>query len=609
MTVKISDHGLIGNCRTSALVSKTGDIAWCCLPRFDSPSIFASILDDQVGGKFSLTPLNQHNATQEYLDDTNVLKTTFISEEGQSDLIDCFTVTTEEEKRRILLPQHEILRLLRGTSGAMKFRLHFEPRPHYGKKAVSISMLGKSVIRCDYGSETLFLQTTIPFQDITITKIDNRAYVTADFHLDAGTEFQFSLTYSTVAPAIIPSLQEAQKRYHSTIDFWKRWISQCTFEGLYKDQVKRSVLALKLLAFAPSGAIIAAPTTSLPERAGGVRNWDYRYCWLRDASFTVRSFLATGFVEEARAYIYWLLHTTHLTKPMVKVLYDLYGESKIPEEELPWLSGYLHSRPVRVGNAADLQFQLDVYGEVLNAIYYFAPSSKEFDKITRDFVINMGKIVCELWHRPDEGIWEVRSEKVHHTHSKALAWVALDRVTKLADLYGWEAPVEKFKMVADKIKEEIERYGYNETINSYTRAFDRPEIDASSLVLPLVGYCEADSKRMENTINTIIKELSHDGLIYRYRSVDDGLPGKEGAFSLCNFWMVQALARAGRIEEAKEWFENMLTQSNSLGLMSEEIEPATGDFLGNYPQAFSHTGLINAAITLTHEMNQRGVSL
>lgn len=608
MTPKISEHGLIGNCRTGALISKSGDLNWCCLPYFDSPSFFASILDEQNGGSFSLKASHHDSVTQDYLGDTNVLRTTFHSGNTALELTDCFTVFTEKNKRSKLLPTSEILRVIESLEGDSLVRLHFEPRPFFGKKKIKIIKHGKLGFRCEFGVEVLFFQTNLEYEHIKLIDTNDRCYLEAEFTAKAGKKFYFSLCYSSAAPGIIPPISEAEMRFDMTAVYWVDWISQCTYKGLYEEQVRRSALALKLMTFAPSGAIVAAPTTSLPEKIGGVRNWDYRYCWLRDASFTVRSFVAIGFIEEARAYVNWMLHTTHLTNPRLQTLYTLFGESRVPEKNIPWLKGYRNSQPVRVGNAADIQFQLDVYGEVLNAIYYFSPSEKEFDPSTKRFVLNLGKTVTDLWKCPDEGIWEVRSCREHHTHSKVLAWVALDRIHKIAVKYKWDGPLEEFKKVASEIRASIEEYSFNKELNAYTRFYGSDRLDASVLVMPLVDYCDAKSERMMNTTNTIMNKLSHNGLLYRYLGVNDGLPEYEGAFELCNFWLVQTLAKAGRIDEAKKWFEEIIGRSNPLNLMSEEIDPVSGDYLGNYPQAFSHSGLINAALTLSEELSKKGQS-
>lgn len=602
MSLKISEHGFIGNCRTGALINKNGEIAWCCLPHFDSASFFGSILDDEVGGSFSITPVGEFRSQQQYFDDTNVLQTKFHADSGSVLLLDMFTVRSQKEKRDVMYPSNEILRIVECLKGEMTLRFHFEPRANYGREKMKIMNRKKLGFKCEHKVDALFFQTTLPYENISNTG-HSLAY---EFKIKAGEKVIFSLCYSDFSPSEIPPLSEAYARLDLTIKFWQNWISKIKYKGPYLEQVKRSALALKLLSFAPSGAIIAAPTTSLPEDIGGIRNWDYRFCWLRDASFTVRSFLALGFTGEARAYVNWILHTTHLTKPRLQVLYTLYGESKVKEKIIPWLKGFQNSAPVRIGNAAELQFQLDVYGEVLNAIYYYLPSTKEFDQETKNFVLDLGKTVCKIWNCPDEGIWEPRSGRQHHVHSKVLAWVALDRIIKIANVYKWKAPTEKFGKIACEIRKDIEENGYNEQLKTYTHSYENGDLDAALLQMPLVEFCSANNEQMLHTTEEIKKHLSKNGLLYRYYSVDDGLPGDEGAFGICNFWMVQALAKAGKLEDAYKWFDNMLTYENPLGLWSEEIDPDTGEYLGNYPQAFSHVGLINAALTLDQESHKQG---
>src|SRR5207253_5412468 len=348
-----------------------------------------------------------------------------------------------------------------------------------------------------------------------------------------------------------------------------------------------------------SGALVAAPTTSLPEHIGGIRNWDYRFCWPRDASGMVRTMVALGFHDEADAFLSWILYTTWLTRPNLQVLYSVYGHTSIREKVIDWLSGYRNSRPVRIGNAAEQQFQLDVYGEVLDGIYSFSPYMTEFDGETRAFILGLGNAICKLWNQPDEGIWEVRSGRVHHTHSKVLSWVGLDRLIRLAKKYSWKAPPEQFESVKNKIKKAIEERGFNPTLGAYTRTFDGTELDASVLVMPIVGYCEASSPRMQSTCKAISENLSSNGLIFRYRNVDDGLTGPEGSFGICNFWMAEVLAKAGNLDRAKQYFEQILKRENKIGLWSEEIDPVSGEYLGNYPQGFTHIGLINAAIAIS----------
>jgi GH15 family glucan-1,4-alpha-glucosidase len=596
----ISNYGLIGDTRTAALVSKSGSIDWCCLPQFDSPSYFGKILDRTRGGFFSICVTGRFSSEQRYLEDTNVLETTFDTEGGRVRILDMFSVTTEERKRKQLWPDHEILRIVEGISGEVTVRMQYAPRPDYGKRVVGLENRGNLGIACSCDQTLLLLRTSLPVSQIQIRNNPLASDAVAEFKVSAGQIHQFSVVYADDAPAVIPPLADAaNERFDETVRYWKTWISRCKYTGLYSEHVRRSALALKLLTFAPSGALIAAPTTSLPETIGGVRNWDYRFCWLRDASFTVRALVALGFHEEAHAFVSWMLHTTRLTRPRLQVLYSVFGESSLKEKVLDWLSGYRDSKPVRVGNAAEGQFQLDVYGEVLDGIHYFSPFIAEFDGETRDFILDLGRAVCELWNQPDDGIWEVRSGRVHHTHSKVLAWVAMDRLIRLANTYSWKAPIERFEHVKTSLRAQIECEGFNEGLSAYTRTLGGSELDASMLVMPLMGYCDADSPRMLSTCKAICEKLSRNGLIYRYRAIDDGLTGSEGSFGICNFWMTEVLARAGKRDDAQRYFEEVLNRANTVGLWSEEIDPATGEYLGNYPQAFTHIGLINAALALS----------
>lgn len=578
----ISDYGLIGNTRTAALISKQGSIDWCCFPRFDSPGFFSRLLDPH-GGHFTIHPVSNFDSKQQYLGDTNVLETTFITSTGSVRILDCFTVEYEKNKHLELSPAHEILRIVEGIEGTVLLTYDFSPLPGFGTRKFSMSDKGKLGIHCECGSEVIILK-----HDVEAKK----------FIIRTGERKTFSLSYNATAPAVIPPLGEnAQKRFDKTVAFWTEWISRCKYKGPYEKDVRRSVLTLKLLTYSPSGAIIAAPTTSLPETLHGNRNWDYRYCWLRDASFTIRTFLSLGYQKEAKAYLDWILHSTALTHPRVKVLYTLYGESNIPERIIEWFKGYMDSPPVRIGNAADSQFQLDIYGEVMDAVYAYSPYMKKFSKDSVIFIKGIADSVCDLWEKPDEGIWEVRSGPHHHTHSKAMAALALKSFIDIAEERNWKIELKKYKNTFSRIMQEIEEHGYNSELQSYTCAFDDDRLDASLLTLPLLSV-PLRAERMKSTILKIHSLLGRNDLVYRYLEVDDGLSGKEGAFGACSFWMVACLFRIGRKEEARKLMDSLVRKENQTGLWPEEMDPENDFFLGNFPQAFSHTALIRAALTL-----------
>ena len=604
--LKISDHGLIGNSRAAALVSKHGAIDWCCLPRFDSPSFFSSLLGTALNGVFSISPIEAYESAQSYVENTNVLQTTFKTPSGEVRLMDCFTVASEKDKKNRLWPDDEILRILEGISGEVLVRMRFRASEDYGEKGITLERQGNWGVKCESGKRLLFLQVSHVDEDsqknLTVIRFEDGSEALAEFIVRPGQKVYFSLIYADEAPAIFPPLGEpALERLELTMNYWKTWLSQCKYEGPYRKEVHRSALALKLLSYAPSGAIIASPTTSLPEVVGGTRNWDYRYCWLRDASFTVNALLNLGFMTEAKSYVSWLLHSTRLTRPRLQPLYSIFGRPELAEKTIPWLSGFRGSQPVRVGNAASSQFQLDIYGEVIAALYKLIPYLGDIDTETRKLLFDMAKSVQEIWQDPDEGIWEVRSGRALHTHSKVLAWVALDRFIKICHHHDWKIPEGTLEACA-AIHDAVETRGYNAALNSYTRTFDSDDLDSSLLVLPLAGFCTASCSKMTGTIEALQKSLSKNGLLYRYPPGQDGIQDtttqREGAFGLCNFWMAECLIHNGRIAEGKIWIDTILTHFSETGLCSEEINPDTGELLGNYPQGFTHVGLINAAVQL-----------
>ena len=490
-------------------------------------------------------------------------------------------------------PEHELLRRIECLEGEVGVQVVFEPRFDYGRVVPRIDRREAGVFHCEHGARALALST-----DIALAVDHDRARLLGTERLSAGTRRYLSLTYAHGMPTVLAPLgAAADRRIDRSVAWWHTWMSSFRYEGQYREPVARSALVLKLLSYAPSGAIVAAPTTSLPERIGGVRNWDYRYCWLRDASLTLRALCDVGFDVEAESFLSWLLHATRQTWPDVRVAYDVYGESRLPERELAELSGYAGSRPVRVGNAAADQLQLDTYGELMESAYLWTTRGGALDRASRVNLVELGKAVCRRWQEPDDGIWERRTGRRHHTHSKVMCWVALDRLLKLHETGHLRVPLDEFERQREALRSDIERRGFNQEIQSYVSAFDGDEVDAGLLVLPLHGYVDANHPRMKSTCTRIRQQLGAGSLLFRYRE-DDGLPPGEGAFGICAFWEVENLALQGRQRDATGQFESLLTFANDLGLYSEEFDPVSHDALGNFPQGLTHVGLITAALAL-----------
>ena len=558
----IADYAVIGDGRTAALVSRDGSIDWLCWPRPDSPWIFGALLDPRAGA-WNLRPSGPFRSTRRYLDRTNVLETRFVTPGGVARVTDLMPVAAEDVKARRLTPEFELLRYIECDEGEMEFESLLDLRP------------GTGILARLAGPKT-------PVQ------------------LRAGESAAFSLTLAGEGPAIFPPLEEAKRRIEESAAWWRAWSARCSYDGPARDAVVRSALVLKLLGYAPSGALIAAPTTSLPERIGGDLNWDYRYCWLRDASMTARALFGLGFLDEGDAFVSWLLHSTRLTRRNLRVLYDVFGRRPQRERILDTLEGYAGSKPVRIGNAAEDQLQLDVYGEVLDAVASFVASGGELDRDTSAMIVKFGKVVCRRWREADEGLWEPRDGRAHHTHSRLLCWVTLDRLLTLAGsgrLKG--APLSEFSRERARIRAEIEARGWNRTMGCYTGRLDGDDVDASTLLLAWYGFEEASSSRMIRTYERVKSDLGCGrGLLYRNLDA----PG-EGAFGIASFWGAELLGLGGSgVAEARETFDALLSTANDVGLFAEEIDPRTGAALGNFPQAFTHIGLINAALTLDRRM-------
>jgi GH15 family glucan-1,4-alpha-glucosidase len=591
----IGDYAIVGDCRSAALISRLGSLDWLCWPRFDSPALFCALLDAQQGGHFTIQPMQRFSTERRYVENTNVLETTFHTATGSARLTDLMPVASEEEKRRALRPAHQILRRIECTKGEVLITLSYAPRPIYGSHKPRLIHRGSLGLWMHHGAQLLSLNSDVPLE----LSADRRE-ACARFILREGERRYASLVFSDGEPAVLAPLgADAERKIETSVNWWRAWAGRCTYDGPYRTAVVRSALVLKLMTFAPSGAVVAAPTASLPERLGGERNWDYRYCWLRDASLTLQALFDLGHATEAEAYLSWLVHATRLTWPRLRLMYDVYGEPDLTEKVLTHLSGYADSRPVRIGNAAVEQLQLDVYGEVIDAVYQFVRRGGRLDRTTARMIGGWGKTVCRCWREADSGIWESRSRRRHHTFSKVMCWVALDRLLRLHDAGEVRIARENFAAAREDIRHEIERRGFNARLGSYTTLLDGDDVDASLLQLARYDYVDARSERMRGTLDLVRGRLGRDGLLYRNLDRDDGLPPGEGTFGICAFWAVDALARSGEVEHATTAFESLLSYANDVGLFAEEIDPDTGEALGNFPQAFTHVGLVDAALTLS----------
>jgi GH15 family glucan-1,4-alpha-glucosidase len=593
---RIQDYAIIGDCRSAALVSRDGSMDWLCWPRFDSAALFASILDEDAG-RWSISPTAPFRVTRRYVEGTNVLETLFETTSGTLLLTDLMPVASEEEKGKLLVADHQIIRQLECQRGEVEVEVLFRPRPGFGQQPVRLRDAGKLGVRAETSSGLLTLRSDLPLS------VSSHGEMRTRVCLCAGDVRQLSLTFDDESLAVLTPLgKPIRDAIQRSIKWWRAWASKLSYEGPCREAVLRSALTLKLLVYAPSGAIVAAPTTSLPERLGGSLNWDYRFCWLRDAALTMRALFGLGFAEEAEAFLSWLLHSTRLTQPELRILYDVYGNKPKPERTLRHLSGHRGSSPVRLGNAAADQLQLDVYGEVIDAVAQFVRQGGALDKETQRMLRSFGEYVCRNWRRADEGIWEPRSGKAHHTHSRVLCWTALDRLIELAAQGHMQgAPIEHFRSNREVIRTELERRAWNSQLQSYVARLDGDDVDASLLLLPWYGFEKASSERMKHTYHRILERLgTAHSLLFRYRDTDSA---GEGAFGIGSFWGAEYLALGGgSAEQALSAFEDLVALGNEVGLFAEEIDPQTGDALGNFPQAFTHVGLINAAISLSKRL-------
>jgi pentatricopeptide repeat protein len=593
----IENYGLIGDLRSTALVGTDGSIDWLRLPRFDSPSVFAAILDDEKGGRFKITPVSDGvTRKQLYWPDTNVLITRFFTPDGVAEIADYMPIHVSMNGRG----RHQLIRRIKVVRGEMNFRMECSPAFNYARDGHKTEITEGGA--CFHsGQLSLGLATDVPLRSES-----NR--VVAEFSLQEEQMDVFVLREIESGADCGLSLSERQEEelFMQTVEYWRRWLSKSTYTGRWREMVHRSALTLKLLTYEPTGAIVAAPTTSLPEGIGGERNWDYRYTWIRDAAFTLYGLLRIGFTEEAEAFMGWLEDRCYKPKPdgLLQLMYGIDGRADLTEEILDHLEGYRGSRPVRIGNGAYDQLQLDIYGELMDAVYLY---NKYGDPIWYELWTHLRGLidwVCDNWQRKDEGIWEVRSGQQHSVYSKLMCWVALDRALRLADKRSFPADRERWLKVRDEIYEEIMEKGWSPERKAFVQSYGGDTLDASSLIMPLVFFVAPKGPRMLSTLDAINRPpkdngLVSNGLVFRYdvQKSADGLIGEEGTFNLCTFWLVEALTRAGRLEEARLIFEQMLSYANHLGLYAEEIGPS-GEALGNFPQAFTHLTLISAAFNL-----------
>jgi GH15 family glucan-1,4-alpha-glucosidase len=598
----IENYGVIGDMHTVALVGINGSIDWFCFPHFDSPSIFAAILDNKKGGCFQIAPENDGvNYKQLYWPETNVLVTRFLSPEGVGELIDFMPVGMPRSGHG----HHQLIRRINVVRGTMSFCVECCPAFNYARDPHTVEITGNGVI---FRSQhlTLGLATDVPMEQ------DGTSAHTA-ITLHEGQTATFVLHEIEPGASCGPTLseQEAWDSFEETVNYWRRWIGQCTYTGRWREMVHRSALLLKLLTYAPTGAIVAAPTCGLPEAIGGERNWDYRYTWIRDAAFTLYGLLRIGFTEEAGQFMNWLEARAHEPNPdgSLQIMYGIDGTHVLTEETLPHLEGYQGSRPVRIGNEAYRQLQLDIYGELMDSVYLY---NKYGSPISYELWIHLRRLVnwvCENWQRTDEGIWEVRSGQQHFVYSKLMCWVALDRALRLADKRSFPAPHDYWRKNRDAIYEEIMEKGWNDELQAFVQHYGSDTLDASNLIMPLVFFVSPTDPRMLKTLDATNRSprdggLVSNSLVYRYDLAKsaDGLTGNEGTFNMCTFWLVEALTRAGRVDrarldEARLIFERMLGYANHLGLYAEETG-YSGEALGNFPQAFTHLSLISAAFNL-----------
>ncbi len=583
---RIEDYAMIGDLGSAALVSREGSIDWLCWPRFDSDACFSALLGTPEHGRWLIGPKDKATKiTRRYRPNTLILETRFETEEGAATLID-FMPPREKNSH--------LLRMLVGEWGRMDLHGELILRFGYGASVPWVTRIGDNMVRAVSGPDMAILRSSAPFR--------GEGYKTVgDFSISAGETQSFSLSYA-LSHEDIPEPVDVAAQLIATEKYWCEWSGRNKISGPYDEAVVRSLITLKALTYAPTGGMVAAPTTSLPESFGGVRNWDYRFCWLRDATLTLLALMNGGYYDEAQMWRDWLLRAAAGSPRQIQIMYGIGGERRLTEWEIPWLPGYADSKPVRIGNAAHNQLQLDIFGEVMDALHQARKAGLGHHTFGWDLERALLDHLETIWRQPDEGIWEIRGARQHFTYSKVMAWVAFDRAIKSAELHKLEGPVAHWRSVRKRIHDDVCEHGFNAELGHFVQSYGGKELDASLLLLPALGFLPPEDKRVHSTIEAIERELTVDGLVLRYDSgkTDDGLPKGEGLFLACSFWLADALLMIGRSDDARRLFERLLTLRNDLGLLSEEYEPRTRQLAGNFPQAFSHLALVNTASNLSH---------
>ena len=584
MAARLEDYALIGDCQTAALVAKDGSIDWLCWPRFDSGACFAALLGSADNGRWQIAPVEgQARLARRYRPGTLIVETEITASTGKALLIDFMPPRAAAS---------QLIRLVMGVTGTVAFRTELILRFDYGTAVPWVTRTEAGDLRAIAGPDLVLLRTPVPLRGEKLTTV-------GEFTVGAGQTVPFVMLYyrSHLTP---PEPEDAERALRRADAFWRDWTGRHRHAGRYGEALTRSLVTLKALTFAPTGGIVAAPTTSLPERLGGGRNWDYRYCWLRDATLSLLSLMNCGYFDEARSWRDWLLRAAKGSPSQLQIMYGLAGERRLPECELPWLAGYEGSTPVRIGNAASKQLQLDVYGEVMDALYHARRGGVKHLSEGWDLQIALLAHLEEIWAEPDEGIWEVRGPRQHFTHSKMMAWVAFDRSIKSARAFGLEGPVERWRRLRAQIHAEVCARAFNPERGAFVQSYGSQRLDANTLLIPTVGFLPPDDPRVRGTVAAIERHLMRDGLVLRYDTSEtpDGLPPGEGAFLACSFWLVDAYALMGRRRDARALFERLLALRNELGLLAEEYDPIARRLVGNFPQAFSHIALINSAHNL-----------